>query len=282
MKLPCALIRDLLPLYHDNVCAPETSAAVEEHLAGCEPCQQFYHDLQDGDKLALAPGEPPPQAASLRKVKKKIRRKNVAVALCVLLLCGVPVSAAGAWLNSATVDLPADTIKWVSYFENVPPDAKNSLAFANDDETGQGLHHAYGAFKVVFSDQDAAYRGTHGLNYKVTPFLVDGKWEWVMFMSARITKWDAMWEAIKQNPPVMYPMGIWINSDWAFWDLSCGRYVEEGLAEEPADEDKDCFISRVYFLPDYDHLAQTDGLSPEDQENFLEENAVLLWTKTES
>ena len=38
-KYPCELIQDLLPQYHDNVCATKTAQAVEEHLQGCEACQ---------------------------------------------------------------------------------------------------------------------------------------------------------------------------------------------------------------------------------------------------
>lgn len=37
-KLCCAIVRDLLPLYHDGVVSDETKAAVTEHLASCEDC----------------------------------------------------------------------------------------------------------------------------------------------------------------------------------------------------------------------------------------------------
>ena len=39
MKLSCNVIRDLLPLYRDGVCADETRTLVEEHLAGCASCR---------------------------------------------------------------------------------------------------------------------------------------------------------------------------------------------------------------------------------------------------
>ena len=84
MKLPCALVRDLLPLYHDQVCAPESCDAVEEHLKDCEACQGVYHALGD------APGEGAPacslEAAALRQVKKKDAAK-------VCFYCGVRAAA---------------------------------------------------------------------------------------------------------------------------------------------------------------------------------------------
>ena len=39
MKTPCNVIRDLLPLYHDGVCSPESRQLVEEHLEECADCR---------------------------------------------------------------------------------------------------------------------------------------------------------------------------------------------------------------------------------------------------
>ena len=53
MKVTCKVIQDLLPLYHDSVCSPETAALVEEHLKDCETCQEVFHRLQDASSLPL-------------------------------------------------------------------------------------------------------------------------------------------------------------------------------------------------------------------------------------
>ena len=47
MKVPCSVIQDLLPLYHDSVCSPESSAMIEEHLKDCEACQEEFHKLEE-------------------------------------------------------------------------------------------------------------------------------------------------------------------------------------------------------------------------------------------
>lgn len=39
MNISCKIIKDLLPLYHDDVCSQESRAAVEEHLSHCESCK---------------------------------------------------------------------------------------------------------------------------------------------------------------------------------------------------------------------------------------------------
>ena len=45
MNYPCGIIRDLLPLYHDDVCSTETRNAVEKHCAGCTECRKILDDL---------------------------------------------------------------------------------------------------------------------------------------------------------------------------------------------------------------------------------------------
>lgn len=39
MKTPCSVIRDLLPLYQDGVCSPESRQLVEEHMEECPQCR---------------------------------------------------------------------------------------------------------------------------------------------------------------------------------------------------------------------------------------------------
>ena len=38
MNISCQVVRDLLPLYHDNVCSEDSRAMVEEHLRDCPAC----------------------------------------------------------------------------------------------------------------------------------------------------------------------------------------------------------------------------------------------------
>ena len=45
MKTPCSVIRDLLPLYHDDVCSPESRELIEEHLKECEDCRRILEEL---------------------------------------------------------------------------------------------------------------------------------------------------------------------------------------------------------------------------------------------
>jgi len=47
MKLICDVVRDLLPLYHDNVVGVESRKLVEAHLTECEECECLLEKLRD-------------------------------------------------------------------------------------------------------------------------------------------------------------------------------------------------------------------------------------------
>ena len=93
MNISCKVIQDLLPLYHDGVCSPESSAMIEEHLKDCEACQEEFHKLEESPlakngKKEEAEKENVQRIKNVKKVLKKKRvRVSVITAVVVLLLC---------------------------------------------------------------------------------------------------------------------------------------------------------------------------------------------------
>ena len=47
MKINCGVIRDLLPLYADDVCSEESRGLVQEHLQECSDCSDMLRQLQE-------------------------------------------------------------------------------------------------------------------------------------------------------------------------------------------------------------------------------------------
>ena len=47
MKIDCSVIRDLLPLYADEVCSEESRGLVREHLQECPDCKDMLRKLQE-------------------------------------------------------------------------------------------------------------------------------------------------------------------------------------------------------------------------------------------
>lgn len=76
MKYNCDLIKDLIPLYADDVCSTESRRAVDEHIAECVDCKEFLNSIVAED-VPVAKGDSENNnvsAESLRNVKKKWSR----------------------------------------------------------------------------------------------------------------------------------------------------------------------------------------------------------------
>lgn len=84
-KVSCDVIKDLLPLYVDDVCSEASRQLLEEHLAGCEACQAYYESLtEDLPPIVLAEdcrtSSVTSEIAILKKIKKKITTEKILVA----------------------------------------------------------------------------------------------------------------------------------------------------------------------------------------------------------
>lgn len=83
MKTPCGVIRDLLPLYAENLACGESCDLIREHLDECESCSGYLKSLQSPIGVAAAASS----AGSLKMVRNGIRsRKTAAVLLAALLV----------------------------------------------------------------------------------------------------------------------------------------------------------------------------------------------------
>ena len=100
MKLPCAVVRDLLPLFAEKMTEPETQTLIEEHMQECPECRNKYAEIENG-------GIPAEEAtvntvAPLETLKKEIRRRKwytaVIVGLVVLVIAIVYVYHTGSMM----------------------------------------------------------------------------------------------------------------------------------------------------------------------------------------
>lgn len=91
---PCEVIRDLLPLYYDEVCSTESGRAVLSHLAKCEECRKEYEKLCDSREIETAYDEEDNERItdSFKQVKRRNGKRSLLIALGAVLA----VSAAAA------------------------------------------------------------------------------------------------------------------------------------------------------------------------------------------
>lgn len=72
MKLSCEIIQDLLPLYVDNACSPDSRKAVEAHLNQCPACNRNLQAIQRPDITAGSTAEPEPDPVVRERVMKTL------------------------------------------------------------------------------------------------------------------------------------------------------------------------------------------------------------------
>ena len=87
--MTCDTIRDLLPLYAEDLTSADSRKLVEEHLAGCEACSR--------ELAALREPPPPADVLPLLSVKKLLRRQNLAWGLIAAGLVAALLLTVVAW-----------------------------------------------------------------------------------------------------------------------------------------------------------------------------------------
>ena len=143
MTYPCPVIRDLLPLYLDEMLSPESTDAVEQHLTECESCRAYCDKMRSGEiKIKASPDERR-TAESLKRIKAKLSRRTrriIAASLAGALLL------VGGWYTLLNVPLksikPSDVSMTASVYpmealrdDTAVPNGTVSLAPGGDDST---------------------------------------------------------------------------------------------------------------------------------------------------
>lgn len=149
MKNECMIVRDLLPLYIEDLVSDETRAFVEEHLAGCEDCRKALKRSQTRTELTRDAS-----ALPLKNVKRQInQQKRKTVFLAVALVMAVLISGF-AWLTAPqyvpyskdllTVTEESDGTIVISFDEEKTTGYKLSNAILSEDGTEAILYiHAW-------------------------------------------------------------------------------------------------------------------------------------------
>lgn len=95
IKNECYIVKDILPLYAEQMVSPETGEFVKEHLDGCEKCRREYENLKS------AVSAPPSfEAGPIKDIKRKLTMKRVRTAILAALLTLTLALSVFAFLSS--------------------------------------------------------------------------------------------------------------------------------------------------------------------------------------
>ncbi len=81
MKNECNIIRDLLPLYAEDMVSEDSKEFVEEHLAKCESCKKELEEIKNTERTQIFEAEKP-----LKTLKNKLLRKRILTVLLTVLI----------------------------------------------------------------------------------------------------------------------------------------------------------------------------------------------------
>jgi len=92
-KFDCEVIKDLLPLYADNICSEKSAKIVEDHLNDCSECSE---DLRKIKECPTVPAVDEDLKKAVKNAGKRIKKRNrktvietVALVLILTILFGV-------------------------------------------------------------------------------------------------------------------------------------------------------------------------------------------------
>ena len=88
MKTECSVVRDLLPLYIEDMVSTETAQCINEHLKNCNECQAELANLREGAELSTVEAKPvtrPEDAKPFKKMMKRMNRQFYSIAYAAII-----------------------------------------------------------------------------------------------------------------------------------------------------------------------------------------------------
>ena len=76
MKTECSVVKDLLPLYVEDMVSTETAQYINEHLKNCNECQAELANLKEGVELSTIETSVAPKSEEAKPFKKMMNRMN--------------------------------------------------------------------------------------------------------------------------------------------------------------------------------------------------------------
>lgn len=84
--ISCDIIRDLLPIYLENLASMASAAVIEGHLQSCEDCRTIYEDMKKPLPIETQQVE---VVDSLKKFRRSLKLRNIVI---LLLAIGILIS----------------------------------------------------------------------------------------------------------------------------------------------------------------------------------------------
>jgi len=138
MNYPCEIIRDLLPLYIDNICNEKSRQAIDQHLVDCEACQNYCNAMKSSEGFVgneYCSEDDKKMVNSLKNIKNKINNRIKHVILCAVAAIAVITGGMYLLFNAPIKDVPLDEISVSANVYALNDLIVNPSASASDSES---------------------------------------------------------------------------------------------------------------------------------------------------
>ena len=111
MKISCDIIRDLLPLYAEDMVSEDSKHLVDDHLCGCDACVKELATLKKPQKVPVET-----DVTSLKRVEETIRRRKTLTVMAVLMTVVALIVTGMTWLMTPYILTATEAIEdvWVT------------------------------------------------------------------------------------------------------------------------------------------------------------------------
>lgn len=138
-KLPCELIRDLFPLYVEQLTSDVTNSLIEEHLEDCESCQRILRTMREPMEEPINTEEFQ-ELDFLKKTRKKTRRVILGISLIIIVV------AAALWITKDYVIGMQVSSEYIACYVEVQDNVLNI--------SGRMIDEKLDVSKVQFCEED--------------------------------------------------------------------------------------------------------------------------------
>ena len=239
--IDCAIIRDLLPLYVDDVLSKESKALVSEHLAACESCMSEFTKMQS--EFVKLPPINGAKIKALKSMKRKLFKKNVMVSLGSIAVLVVFALGFINWVLLPQTPIPYEDglLRVETNTTKVARDENGNLfVYASDSTTLPFMpFEERGVLDIISSRKTA--------NRSATTIYLEENGEriqiaFVNFTESLLSKWEPGGETAysfriiePQNSQVLSENGM--DVEWEVFDRIEVYYIDQFISEINAQND---------------------------------------------
>ena len=146
--LPCEVVKDLLPLYHDGVVSNDTGMMIEAHLDHCENCRSELDSICNGDRIekGIIEYNKEPSFSAFRNGVNAIKKKGTIRGVLITTLAVAVLLGGFIFLRTnSVINVPVDQLK-----------IDDVIRYDLGTDGGEGIFFTYemdwdGGFSVIYN-----------------------------------------------------------------------------------------------------------------------------------